>query len=212
MIRVDMKGLKESERYYEALSKRELPFALAKGLTTTGQSVQKKVVTDLPGKFTLRTGWYKPNTPFGIKVQMATKANLTVKVYTKAPWMQLQETGGIKQISGKRLAIPLVKRSGSRPGVQFGVKRTKKDLVMKSQKPQALGNKAFIIKGKKGDLLAARTGKGKRSILSILYGLEPRANIKARFKFEETARQVVNLEWRRNFEEAIAYALKTSKK
>ena len=104
---------------------------------------------------------------------MATKANPTVRVYTKAPWMQLQETGGIKQISGKRLAIPLVKKPGSRLGVQFGVKRTKKDLVMKSQKPQALGSKAFIIKGKKGDLLATRTAKVRGPSLTSCMALNP---------------------------------------
>jgi len=196
----------------EALRKNELPFAMAKALTKTAQDIQSKIIADLPGKFTLRTGWYKPNTPYGFRIQKATKASLTAKVYTKAPWMQLQETGGVKQVAGKRLAIPFLNRQGSNPGVVFGVKRSKRDLVMKSQKPQVLGNKAFVLKGKKGDLLATRTGKGKRSILRILYGLEPKANIKARLHMAETADRVVAQGWRRNFEEAIAYALNTSKR
>lgn len=213
MIRLEAKWLKDVERYYEALEKRELPFAMAKGLTKTVQDVQGKIISTLPGKFTLRTGWWKPNTPYGFRIQKATKATLTAKVYTRAPWMQMQETGGVKQVAGKRLAIPFTQRSGSRPGVEFGVKRTKRDLVMKSQRPQALGSKAFTIKGKHGgDLLATRTGRGKRSVLRILYGLEPKANIKARLHMAETAEQVVASGWRRNFEEAIDYALKTSKR
>lgn len=204
--------MKDVQRYLEALRKDEVPFAIAKALTKTAQDIQSKIIANLPGQFTLRTGWYKPNTPYGFRIQKATKSSLTAKVYTKAPWMQLQETGGIKQTSGKRLAIPFIQKQGSRPGVVFGVKRTKRDLIMKSQKPQSLGSKAFIVKGKKGDLLATRTGRGKKSILRILYGLEPKANVKARLHMAETAEQVVAQGWRNNFEEAIAFALKTSKR
>jgi hypothetical protein len=212
MLRIEVKGLKDVEHYLDAVQKRELPFALAKALTKTAQDVQAKVISGLPSRFTLRTKWFQPNTPFGFKIEKATKTNLVAKVYTRAPWMQLQETGGVKQAPGKRLAIPFLERPGTRPGVVFGVKRTKRDLIMKSQKPQALGSKAFILKGKKGDLLAMRTGRGKRSILRILYGLEPKANIKARLHFAETAQQVVDQGWRRNFEDAIAYALRTSRR
>jgi hypothetical protein len=212
MLSIKVNGLENVQRYMEALHQNQLPFAIAKALTKTAQDVQAKVIAGLPSQFTLRTKWYQPNTPYGFKVEKATKINLSAKVYTKAPWMQLQETGGIKQVPGKRLAIPFLEKQGSRPGIVFGVKRTKRDLIMKSQKPQALGSKAFILKGKKGDLLAMRTGRGKRSILRILYGLEPKANIKARLHFAETAQQVVDQGWRRNFEEAIEYALRTARR
>ncbi len=212
MYSIKVTGLKESTGYLEAVAMNELPFAVAKGLTKTAQDVQAKVIAGLPSRFTLRTKWYQPNTPYGFKIEKATKTNLVAKVYTRAPWMQLQETGGVKQVSGKRLAVPFLERKGIRPGVVFGVKRTKRDLIMKSQKPQALGSRAFIMKGKKGDLLAMRTGRGKRSILRILYGLEPKANIKARLRFAETAKQVVDQGWRRNIEDAIAYALRTSRR
>jgi hypothetical protein len=212
MLSIKVNGMENVQRYMEALRQNQLPFAMAKALTKTAQDVQAKVIAGLPSQFTLRTKWYQPNTPYGFKIEKATKTNLSAKVYTKAPWMQLQETGGVKQVPGKRLAIPFLEKQGSRPGIAFGVKRTKRDLIMKSQKPQALGSKAFILKGKKGDLLAMRTGRGKRSILRILYALEPKANIKARLYFAETAQQVVDQKWRPNFEEAIAYALRTSKR
>jgi hypothetical protein len=212
MLSIKVNGMENVQRYMEALRQNQLPFAMAKALTKTAQDVQAKVIAGLPSQFTLRTKWYQPNTPYGFKIEKATKTNLSAKVYTKAPWMQLQETGGVKQVPGKRLAIPFLEKQGSRPGIAFGVKRTKRDLIMKSQKPQALGSKAFILKGKKGDLLAMRTGRGKRSILRILYALEPKANIKARLYFAETGQQVVDQKWRPNFEEAIAYALRTSKR
>jgi len=212
MYSIKVTGIKETNGYLEAVSKNEMPFALAKALTTTAQDVQARIIADLPRRFTLRTKWYQPNTPFGFKIEKATKTSLVAKVYTTAPWMQLQETGGIKRAQGKRLAVPFEQKTGNRPGVVFGVKRTKRDLIMKSQKPQALGSKAFVIKGRRGDLLATRTGKGKRSVLRILYGLETQANVPARLRFAETAQEVVDRGWRRTFEEAIAFALRTSRR
>lgn len=206
-IEVDMKPVQEML----TRAGREMPFAIAKGLTKTAQDVQAKVIADLPGKFTLRTGWYKPNTPYGFKIEKATKQNMTATVFTRAPFMQLQEEGGTKRMpSGKRIAVPFLEQQGRKPGVIYGVKRTKRDLIMKSQKPRNLA-KAFTIKGKHGDLLAVRQGRGKRSVLRIMYALEQVAQIKKRLGFAETAKMVVNAVWRRNLEEAIDYALKTSR-
>lgn len=189
---------------------REMPFAIAKGLTKTAQDVQAEVIRTLPDKFTLRTGWYKPNTPFGFKITKATKQNMAATVYSRAPWLQLQETGGTKTANGHRVAVPFVSMSGMKPGVQYGVKRTKRDLIQKSQKPRNL-QKAFIIHGKRGDLLAQRTGRGKSSILRIMYALEQQTQIKPRLFFHQTAQQVVNRVWRMNLSDAIDYALKTSR-
>lgn len=191
---------------------RELPFSMSKALTKTAQDVQEKVIRDLPEKFTLRRNWYEKGMRYGFKIRMANKTTLSSEVFTAAPWMRLHETGGIKTAPGKRLAVPFEEKQGSRPGVVFGVKRSKKDLIPKSQTPSGLGGKAFKIKGSKGDLLAIRTGRGKRSVLRIMYGLEPKANIKKRLQFAETAQQVVAQVWRKNFEEAIDYALRTARK
>jgi hypothetical protein len=206
-IKVDMKPVQEMI----AKAGREMPFAIAKGLTKTAQDVQSKVIEGLPNRFTLRTGWYKPNTPYGFKIEKATKQNMTAKVFTSAPFMQMQEEGGTKRLpSGKRIAVPFLEQQGRRPGVVYGVKRTKRDLIMKSQKPRNLA-KAFTLKGRHGDLLAMRQGRGKRSVLRIMYALEQVAQIKKRLGFAETARMVINAVWRRNLEEAIDYALKTSR-
>ena len=207
-IEVDMKPVQEML----ARAGREMPFAIAKGLTKTAQDVQAKVIADLPSKFTLRTGWYKPNTPLGFKIEKATKQNMTATVFTRAPFMQLQEEGGErKHFRGRRLAVPFLEQQGRKPGVIYGVKRTKRDLIMKSQRPRNLAAKAFTIKGKHGDLLAVRQGRGKRSVLRIMYALEQVVQIKKRLGFAETARMVVNAVWRRNLEDAIDYALRTSK-
>lgn len=210
MLSFEIKGLKELSESLTALEKRELPFATARMLTACAKDVQEAVIAQLPSQFTLRTGWYKPNTPYGFKVKSATKANLQAEVFTRAPWMLLHEEGGTKQAVGKRLAVPFVQKQGAVPGVEYGVKRTKRDLIMKSQKPRNLRN-SFIIHGTNGDLIAQRKGKGKRSVLHILYALEQQALIKRRLGFADTARRVIKEVLRKRFDEAMQYALKTSR-
>jgi hypothetical protein len=210
MFKIIETGLKEVVRALERAEK-EIQFATAKALTKSAQDVQAAVIDKLPEQFTLRTGWYKPNTPYGFKIRMATKQDLEAVVYTKAPWMLLHEEGGTKRSAqGKRLAIPFNYRQGSVPGVAFGVRRTKRDLVANSQKPRNL-KKAFVMQGQHGDLLATYTGRGKNRVLQILYALEQQAKIKKRLGFEETARKVLREAWRKNFDDALDYALRTSR-
>lgn len=212
MLNIKVDGVQELIDSLDDLSRRELPFAVAKALTKTAQDVQAQVLADLPGKFTLRTGWSSPRTPFGFKIEKATKQSWTAKVYTKAPWMMLQEAGGIKTAPGKRLAIPFVFRSSLKPGIVFGAKRTKRDLIQSKDKPRNLGPGTFELKSKSGNvMLAQRTGKGKRSVLRILYALEPQANVKRRLFFGETAQAVVDTKWRGNMADALEYAIRTSR-
>lgn len=200
MINVKVSGVPELKRYFEALAKNQLPFATAKALTKTAQDVQAAVIAKLPGQFTLRTQWYKPNTPFGFKVDRATKQNPIARVYTRAPWMQLQETGGVKAVAGKRLAVPTTQ-----------VRRTKRDLIPKNQRPRAIAM-AFPLQTKRGTtILAVRVGRGRKSILKLMYTLTPKANVPARLHFAETAGQVVDSKWRANFENAIDHALRTAR-
>ncbi len=200
MIKVDTKGIIETESYLNALAKGQLAFGLAKGLTSLANGIRDKVKQDLPGKFTLRTKWWDRG-PFSIKTEMATKYNLTAKVYTTAPWMQMQEEGGTKiPFKSKRLAIPMP-----------DVRRTKRDLVQSSQKPRAL-TKAFIIHTKSGnDFMAIRVGRGKRSVMKLMWLLERKATIKKRFGFYDTAQQVVDKVGLTHLNAGLEYALKTAK-
>lgn len=200
MITIDVKGLKETQSYFDALAKGELRFGIAKGLTSLANGIREKVKEELPQKFTLRTKWWDRG-PHSIKTEKATPKNLASRVYTDAPWMRLQEEGGTKTASGKRLALPM-----------DGVKRTKRDLVRANQKPRAL-TKAFHIKTKSGhDMLAVRTGRGKRSRLQLMWMLERTAQIKQRFGFKQTAQVVVDRVGLLHLSEGIRYALETSKR
>jgi hypothetical protein len=200
MITVNVSGLKETQAYLAALASGDLRFGIAKGLTSLANGIREKVMQELPGKFTLRTTWWNRG-PYSIKTVMANKRTLTASVFTTAPWMQLQESGGTKQASGKRLAMPMLE-----------VKRTKRDLIRANQKPKAL-QKAFHIKTKSGlEILAVRTGRGKNSQLRLMYMLKRSATIKQRFGFHETAQRVVDQVGLTHISEGIKYALETSKR
>jgi hypothetical protein len=201
MLKIDISGLKETEDYLKALASGDLRFGIAKGLTSLANGIREKIKEELPQKFTLRTNWWNRG-PHSIKTEMATKQNLTAKVFTAAPWMQMQEEGGIKlPTKSKRLAIPMA-----------DVRRTKRDLVQKGQKPRALTN-AFLVHTKTGhDFLAVRIGRGKRSTMKLMWLLEKSANIKKRFGFHDTAQRVIDQVGLSHINEGIKYALETSKR
>lgn len=201
MITVDISGLKETENYLKALASGDLRFGVAKGLTSLANGIRDKVKQELPQRFTLRTSWWSRG-PYAIKTQMANKQTLTASVFTDAPWMEMQEEGGTKiPTKSKRLAIPME-----------AVKRTKRDLVSKNQKPRALA-KAFIIHTKSGhDFMAVRIGRGKRSVMKLMWLLEKKATIKKRFGFHETAQKVIDRVGLTHINEGIKYALETSKR
>lgn len=200
MIQVRIDGLKQTQDYLTALANGELKFGIVKGLTSLAGASREQIIDELPGRFTLRTRWWQRG-PYAIKTDKATKQSMTSRVYTDAPWMNLQETGGIKTSAGKRVAIPMP-----------DVRRTKRDLVQKSQKPRALA-KAFHIKTKTGnDFLAVRIGRGRKSQLRFMWLLERSATIRARFGFVDTANRVVDQVGLLHISEGIKYALETSKR
>lgn len=201
MIEVKVEGLTELRGYLTALAKGELAFGIAKGLTDLADAARNDFIKDLPSRFTLRTGWWKPRSKFGFNVQMAKKDNLKATIYTRATWMKLQEEGGTQQVSGKRLAIP----TGE-------VRRTKRDLILKSQKPLAL-SKAFPIRLKSGkSMLAIRIGRGKSKVLKFMYTLAPQAQIKPALRFHGSITEFVEKYGRKYMEGGIEYALRTSKR
>jgi len=68
------------KNYTDAKMAKQLPFALAKGLTDTAKDAQKDILGNLSDVFTLRGNWFNPSNKFGIKIQPATKTNPIAKV------------------------------------------------------------------------------------------------------------------------------------
>src|SRR5208283_344306 len=134
---IQVNGIKEITDKLSDLQQNQIPFALSKALNTTAYAVQDNIFKTLPDQFKLRTGWWQPRSPWGFKVVKAEKRNLIVTVGTEAPWMMLQESGGLKVAHNghKYIAIPT-----------DNVPRTGNGLIREDQRPAYL-LRGFTIKG-----------------------------------------------------------------
>lgn len=179
---------------------KNVEYGIAVGLTRTAKEGQTAVLGALKGTFTLRGSWFQPNNKFGIKITPANRNKLESEVKTAADWLLIHEQGGTKTAKdGRRLAIPTE-----------NVRRNKRMIIPKAQRPGALRNKrTFVIQTSKGAVLFQRRGKGKNSKIFALYDLEPRAKIKKQAIFIEPIDKVVKRRVNPNVEAEIRKALAT---
>jgi hypothetical protein len=177
---------------------KNIQFGTAMGLTQTAKDGQSAVLSSLKSTFTLRNDWAQPSNKFGIKIKPATKDDLSAEVRTNADWLKIHEEGGIKHAQSGRLAIPT-----------DNVRRNKRLIIPRNQRPKGLAGKAFVLMTKKGPVLAQRISRGKRKGLIVLYGLETSARIKKQSTFYEPIRKVVAARLNINIEAGIQKALDT---
>jgi hypothetical protein len=175
---------------------KSINFGTARGVTWTAKDAQTAIITSLGNHFTLRGNWMQPSNRFGIRIKPATKTDLKAEVYTAADWLLLHEEGGDKHGRGGSLAVPTDE-----------VRRTKRMIIPRGQRPKGLGAKAFKLMTKRGPVLAQRITRGKRKGLIILYGLEKSVHIKKRPTFYGPGQAAVNKFLERNVNKSISQAL-----
>jgi len=181
----------EALKHLNDVAKKQLPFACSLALNRSSEKARDKFVEKLPQKITLRTSWWKPKNKWGFNVRNSNKHNLTAVVYTRAPWMSLHETGGLKTPQKKAIAVPT-----------SYVKTTKRGLISKANKPAGMKNK-FIKDG----IIFKRMKKSIRP----MYSLTPSARIKAVLGFKTTIAKEVNRVWPDEFNKAFNEAKRTAK-
>jgi hypothetical protein len=180
---------------------KNINFGIARGLTRLAKDGQSAVLGALRGKFTLRGTWFQQQNRFGIKIQPAKPNDLVAAVQTRADWLEKQETGGDKtSIQGHSIAVPTDQ-----------VRRNKRLIIPRGQRPPGLGSKAFVLQTKHGPVLAQRITRGKRKGIIILYGLERKVKIKKVDVFEKPIEKVVGRRGQRIIEQSIVEALATMK-
>lgn len=177
---------------------RNIDFGTATGLTKTAKQGQAAVVDSLQSTFTIRGRWFEQNMRHGIKITPAKRDKLQAEVKTAADWLEPHETGRDKTPRGGNLAVPTE-----------AVRRNKRMIIPKAQRPKGLAAKAFVLQTKHGPVLAQRLVRGKRKGLIILYGLEPRVKIRKRSTFREPIEKVVSRHLKDNIRNGIANALRT---
>jgi hypothetical protein len=198
-IRVDIQGL-DATRKHIANVERQIPFATALALTRTAKEIQREEIAHIRTAFTVRGSWLREGGKFGVGIIPASKENLVAVVESRAPWLGAHEEGTVRTPEGAHFAIP-----------QKDIRRTKTQVIARSHRPKSL-KRAFKIETKRGvPLLLQRIGRGKSSILRVMYQLTGRAKIDPRLRFFETGRAVVERVWRRIFSEALDRAIRTAR-
>ena len=198
-INIDLKSeLPKAIAWSDALAK-QLPFATSQALNDMGYQVRDASRLQMPTRFTIRRPWVVNQVDV---LERASKANLSVTIGPKptAPFLDLQELGGVKLPHGNFVAIPTSL-----------VRRTKTQLVSKADKPRQLGDKVFVEQYHGHYWLALKGGKGAQQRgsnrnLRFLYLLAPKVDVKPRLGLHDIGLPIVQ----RDFQSAIAQRLEAA--
>jgi len=184
------------------LARKQLPYAFSKSINSVAYGSQKEVVQDVPKKFTVRTSWSVPGNKHGFNVKKSTKQMLEAAIYTRAPWMKLHETGGIKTPKGQHLAIPT---SNVRP-------KGSKLVLKKSRRPKyLLKHGAFLAGQGKRYGIYMRVSSVLRYPIMRMFSLVPSGVIKEQLDMMKTVQSTVNKTWAETFNKNWEEALRTAK-
>lgn len=179
------------------MARKQVPFATALALTWTAKDAQKAVIDELPKRFTIRSPWIER----GIRIRKATKHKPEATVFSRDPFMRLQEEGGTKRPSGKTFAIPAQ------------IRKSKAQRITKAKRPaRVLKQKSTYIaplKGKNAGIFRKVGKKGRPKLLYVLRSGPQR--VEPRLGMRETVERTVQKRWQKNFGKALARAIATQR-
>lgn len=202
------------------LSARHIPFAMAKALTETAKEGAAEVKAEMPDRFALRSGW----TQKGVRFRMARPGDPQASVYTMDWYMRTQEGGGARRPqSAAHLWIPtLAARAGgllsNRVLSRYAPKNIKKSMEAERKgtrkrpgKGRYANPKAFIVERDGKRSVFIRQFPDRRLPIVKLFELAESVKLPPRWQFEKTMNRVTGKQLRKQFLNALDYALKTSK-
>ena len=193
-IKIDTSGIDRLKAQLQERA-RQIPFAIAKALTDTARDARQDVmdrlpsVIDRPTPFTLRGIGYRP----------ANKVNLTAEVFIRdvqATYLSKLIKGGTETPKRRALIEPAeirLDRYGNLPRSALARLRGRKDTFSAN------------INGIGGIWKRQRNG------VKLLVKFEQQREVKKIFDFERSVRESVARRWQRNFDRALADALRTAR-
>lgn len=196
-IQFDVKVDDSKTRKFLKQLDRQMPFALARGLTLVAEDIQKAEIDHAHQVFNIRGNWWKAGRKYGFRVDPAKKTRLRAEVYTKAHWLFDHVQGGVRSGSSRR-AVP---KSPSIRRTQTG------SIRLPDRPPRVKGGFTIGLSGGKSLLLR----RVRREKAELMYLLIPRARIKKRFYFYETGLATAKKTGRRNFQKALDRAIRTAR-
>lgn len=233
LVQVDAKGAIDG---LTLIQQQQLPYALARALTTTAKTARDEGGTALQLRFTLRNRWVMQN----LRVEYARKQDIppTALIHEDADFMYAQEFGGIKipHKGHNYMAVPVLGLRGAsviplrlRPQWLLGdrsvlnspsashlwrVARSARAQKRRTAMIKRMGDtfgKGFIIRKAGGKLFIwMRTGQG-RSAIKPMYRLMRATNVPPRWGLEEIVRKVAARDFKQNFADAMRQAVATAK-
>ena len=180
-----------------------MPFAMSKTLNETAKDIRKQVVErTYPNAFDVKNRTFVKAM---MRIEFSNKRKLSAAVFDrfKKNYMANQAEGGIKQKSGRYIAIP----ASDRPKVSG------KATYHRVHPRQVLSRpKAFVQKANNSTMILERRTK-KRYPLKKLYVLHTSSpRIPKRFPFYEDAEAVSRRNFDKNFAKFFAEAKRTAKR
>lgn len=160
---------------------KDAKWAISDALNDMAKEVQDyQVKRNFPRAFTLRSKWYVPSNKYGVKVRRSGTNTLESMVYSRAPWLAIQETGGIKRPNPGNKSIPIAVKARSNQARRIARPKYVQALVQSGQ--------AFF----RGKQLLTTTKTGR---LRYEYAMVKQARIAPRLRFYQTSQALTKRRW-----------------
>lgn len=192
----------EVDRAFKDLEKKQLPFAIAKSLTKTAQDVKAESERQLERKLDRPT----PFTRRAFGLRRATKTRQVATVFIKdiqAEYLEYAIEGGTRSPERKANLVPVSIRLN-----KYGNIPSK----AKGRKIRALLAKPNVFQGTVRGVSGIWERTNKNTRLKLLIRFEDTVKYKPRFNFYGLARGVASKRMPRNFNQAMAEAIRTARR
>ncbi len=179
---------------------KQVNFGTSVGVNKTLKEGQAASIGAAKTTFTIRNNWLE-RSPIAIKAKFSNKnqTRISGEIFTKADFLRRHEDGTDKTArGGGNVAVPTE-----------NVRRNKRLIIPKGQRPKGLGPKVFVMQTRRGPVLAQRITKGRNKGIKVLYGLEKQVAIKKQSTFEDPIRKVVKSNLKPNIAAGIRFAMAT---
>lgn len=222
MIKVDIQGVEAVNAHLTGMSK-HVSFAASKALNATGKAVAEAMPVEIERALDKPT----PFTKRGVRVlKYANKSTLEATVgfmKAQAEYMRWQVEGGVRQPGSAGLRLPSAIKVNEFGNIPRGIIN---QLIAVARKEGKLGkvkarrvqvsSKVELFYGDPLDKTGKKWPRGIYKIASgsliplVVFPITP-ARYRAIFDFPRIAEGIVKREWSRQFDKALAEALRTAK-
>ena len=198
-------------------AKRQIPFAIKRGLDATAFDLQRNLKDTLP-KYVHNPVAY---TKAGIQVEKAKKDDLTAKVgfasrsfgraigsITQAEYMKRLIEGGIRLPKNKVIPVPYP--ANQKPNKAGNIPRGRINKML-GDKEKFFSGEPKGAKKEGGAGIWKRQGKGKKQKIKMMIAYEEQTEYQKSYPFQSLALNFVRKHFRKNLDDAIGYALKTAR-